>query len=49
MVYVYTYMSLRTYEVLEFEENKLDKMSVKKTHDILNIYIDVIVCIKIYI
>jgi hypothetical protein len=34
---------------LNMKKTKLDKMSVKKTHDILNIYIDVIVCIKIYI
>ena len=30
---------LKTYEVLEYDEYKLDKMFVKMTHNMLNIYI----------
>jgi hypothetical protein len=32
---------LRTYEVLEYDEYKLDKMFVKRIHNMLNIYIGV--------
>jgi hypothetical protein len=43
------YICLRTYEVLEYEEKKLDKMSIKIIYNMLNIYRDVIICIKEYI
>jgi hypothetical protein len=47
-IHIYIYMCL-TYEVLEFEENKPDRLSIKKTYNMLNIHIDVIICIKIYV
>jgi hypothetical protein len=44
-VYIYIYMyvciCLRSYEVLEYDEYKLDKKIVKRTYSMLNIYIGV--------
>jgi hypothetical protein len=34
---------------LNMKKTKSDKMSVKKTHNILKTYIDVIICLKFYI
>jgi hypothetical protein len=40
-IYIYICICLRTYEVLEYDEYKLDKMFVKRTHNMLNIFIGV--------
>ena len=46
---VHINLCLETYEVLDYEEKKLDKMSIKIKHNMFNIYRDVIICIKEYI